>query len=152
MKKYFYLMMAIALILGWIFDPQGWAQTGKPYPSRQITYTICFSPDGQSDRAARMQQPFLEKFLKQEVVIKYTIGGGGAIGWGQLAKAKPDGYSIAGFNLPHIILQPLLGKVDYKTEQIVPVALFERTPLALAVHKSSPYKSYHDFIGAAHSD
>jgi tripartite-type tricarboxylate transporter receptor subunit TctC len=97
-----------------------------------------------------MQQPLLEEILKQKVIIDYTIGGGGAIGWAQLARAKPDGYSIAGFNVPHIILQPLLGQVRYKTEQIVPVAIFQRTPLALAVLKKSPYKTYRGFIDAAH--
>jgi tripartite-type tricarboxylate transporter receptor subunit TctC len=103
-----------------------------------------------------VQQPLLEEILKQKVIINYTIGGG-AIGWGQLARAKPDGYFMAGFNLPHIILQPLLGQVQpdilgqirYKTEQIVPVAIFQRTPLALAVLKKSPYKTYQGFIDAA---
>ena len=157
MKRYIYITIAMALILGWIFNPRGWTQTKESYPTREITYVICFYPGGQSDRAARMQQPLLEEILKQKVKIDYTIGGGGAIGWGQLARAKPDGYSIAGFNIPHIILQPLLtqvqplimGQVSYKTEQIVPVAIFQRTPLALAVLKKSPYKTYRGFIDAA---
>src|SRR5512136_1693897 len=149
MKRYVYLTIAMALFLGWIFNPRGWTQTKEPYPTRTITYVICFDPGGQSDRAARMQQPLLEKILKQKVIIDYTIGGGGAIGWGQLAGAKPDGYFMAGFNVPHIILQPLLGKVEYRTEQIVPVAIFQRTPLALAVLKKSPYKTYQGFIDAA---
>jgi tripartite-type tricarboxylate transporter receptor subunit TctC len=157
MKRYVYLTIAMALILGCIVNSRGWTQTQEPYPTRKITYVICFDPGGQSDRAARMQQPLLEEILKQKVIIDYTIGSGGAIGWGQLARAKPDGYSMAGFNLPHIILQPLLaqvhplilGQVRYKTEQIVPVAIFQRTPLALAVRKNSPYKSYQGFINAA---
>ena len=157
MKRYVYLAIAMALILGWISNPWGWTQAEEPYPTRKITYVICFNPGGQSDRAARMQQPLLEKILKQKVIIDYTIGGGGAIGWGELARAKPDGYFMAGFNVPHIILQPLLaqvqplilGQIRYKTEQIVPVAIFQRTPLALAVLKKSPYKTYQRFIDAA---
>ena len=121
----------------------------KSYPTREITYMICFDPGGQSDRAARMQQPLLEKILKQKVILDYVIGGGGAIGWGELTRAKPDGYTMAGFNIPHIILQPLQQDVGYKTEQIVPVAIFQRTPLALAVLKTSPYKDYQGFIDAA---
>jgi len=80
----------------------------KPYPSRQINYMVCFDPGGQSDREARRQQPLLEKVLGQKVNIDYKIGGGGALGWKELTKAKPDGYTIAGFNVPHVILQPLL--------------------------------------------
>jgi len=149
MKRYVYLTIAIALILGWILTARGWAQTEKPYPTREITYMICFDPGGQSDRAARMQQPLLENILKEKVILDYVIGGGGAIGWRELTRAKPDGYTMAGFNIPHIILQPFQQDVGYKTEQIVPVAIFQRTPLALAVLKTSPYKDYQGFIDAA---
>ncbi|MBP2676577.1 MAG: tripartite tricarboxylate transporter substrate binding protein, partial [Deltaproteobacteria bacterium] len=93
-----------------------WSEV-KPFPTRQITYMVCFDPGGQSDREARRQQPLLEKLLGQKVIIDYKIGGGGALGWRELTKAKPDGYTMAGFNIPHVILQPLQQDVGYKTEQ-----------------------------------
>ncbi len=123
--------------------------TEAPYPTKQITYMIPFDPGGQSDREARRQQPFLEKSLGQKVVIDYKVGGGGAVGWAELVRAKPDGYYIAGINLPHIILQPLQQDTGYKTEQILPVVFFQRTPLGLAVPADSPYKTVKEFIDAA---
>jgi tripartite-type tricarboxylate transporter receptor subunit TctC len=123
--------------------------TEAPYPTKQITYMIPFDPGGQSDREARRQQPFLEKSLGQKVVIDYKVGGGGAVGWAELVRAKPDGYYIAGINLPHIILQPLQQDTGYKTEQILPVVFFQRTPLGLAVPATSPYKTLKEFIDAA---
>ncbi len=125
------------------------AQQEKPFPTRQINYMICFDPGGQSDRVARLQQPLLDKILKQKVIIDYKVGGGGALGWRELSKAKPDGYTVAGFNVPHVILQPLQQEVGYKTEQIVPVVIFQRTPLALAVLKTSPIKTYQEFLDNA---
>lgn len=122
---------------------------GANFPSRQITYLIPFDPGGQSDREARRQQPLLEKHLGQKVVIDYKVGGGGALGWSELARSKPDGYLVAGFNLPHIILQPLQQETGYKTEQIHPVAIFQRTILGLAVLNTSPYKTLDDLIKAA---
>jgi len=83
------------------------------------------------------------------VVIDYKVGGGGAVGWAELVRAKPDGYYIAGINLPHIILQPLQQDTGYKTEQILPVVFFQRTPLGLAVPADSPYKTVKEFIDAA---
>ena len=121
----------------------------KPYPSHQITYMVCFDPGGQSDREARRQAPLLEKLLGQKVLIDYKIGGGGALGWRELTKAKPDGYTMAGFNIPHVILQPLQQDVGYKTEQINPVFIFHKTPLALAVLTTSPYKTLNDLIAHA---
>jgi tripartite-type tricarboxylate transporter receptor subunit TctC len=139
------LFLVIVLCVG---SGLAWAQA-KDYPTRQVTYLICFDQGGQSDREARRQQPYLERLLGQKVIIDYKVGEGGALGWRELARAKPDGYLMAGFNLPHIILQPLQQNVGYQTEQIVPVAIFQRTPLALAVLNTSPFVSYQQFIDYA---
>src|SRR5512139_2789478 len=122
-----------------------WSQA-QAYPTRQLTYLITFDPGGQSDVEARRQQPDLSRILGQQVIIDYKVGGGGALGWRELVKSKPDGYVFAGFNIPHVILQPLQQQVGYKTEQLVPVALFQRTPIGLAVPENSPYKTLKDFI------
>lgn len=120
------------------------------YPQRQVTYLIAFDPGGQSDREARRQQPHLERLLGQKVIIDYKAGGGGALGWTELIRAKPDGYIIGGINVPHIVLQPLLQQqTGYKTEELKPVVLFQRTPIGLAVLKDSPYQTLEELIAAA---
>jgi tripartite-type tricarboxylate transporter receptor subunit TctC len=150
MKKSLMVLAVLSLVAGFLMVAhEAWSQAEKAYPTRQITYMICFDPGGQSDRVARMQQPHLDKAFKQKVIIDYKVGGGGALGWRELTKAKPDGYTVAGFNIPHIILQPLQQEVGYKTEQIIPVVIFQRTPLGLAVLKTSPHKTYKDFIDYA---
>ena len=145
---------AFIAILGLVLAlcPQtGWCQA-QPYPTRQLTYLIPFDPGGQSDVEARRQQPHLARILGQQVIIDYKVGGGGALGWRELTKSKPDGYLFCGFNIPHTILQPLQQEVGYKTEQLVPVALFQRTPVGLAVPANSPYKTLEEFIQAAKKD
>jgi tripartite-type tricarboxylate transporter receptor subunit TctC len=141
------IVLCIALVL--VVGSTALAQQEKAYPTRQINYMICFDPGGQSDRVARMQQPLLDKLFKQKVIIDYKVGGGGALGWRELTRAKPDGYTVAGFNIPHIILQPMQQDVGYKTEQIVPIVLFQRTPLALAVLTTSKFKTIQEFIDFA---
>jgi tripartite-type tricarboxylate transporter receptor subunit TctC len=137
------MMVALAALVAVTGAP---ASAASDYPTKQITYQITFDPGGQSDREARRQQPHLEKLLGQKVLIDYKVGGGGALGWRELTKAKADGCFISGFNIPHIILQPLQQEVGYKTEQIVPVAIFQRTPLALVVQANSQFKSLKDFL------
>jgi tripartite-type tricarboxylate transporter receptor subunit TctC len=139
-------ILAVVILGSWLGQQQAWAQKEKPYPTRQISYLICFDPGGQSDRVARLQQPHLDKLLGQKVIIDYKVGGGGALGWRELVRGKPDGYLMAGFNIPHTILQPLQQEVGYKTEQINPICLFQRTPLALAVLNTSPYKTLQEFV------
>jgi tripartite-type tricarboxylate transporter receptor subunit TctC len=147
MKKNIIAWIVLAMVAGLWIGAQGvGAQQEAPYPSRPITYLICFDPGGQSDRAARMQQPHLERILGQKVLIDYKVGDGGALGWRELVRGKPDGYLVAGFNIPQTILQPLQQEVGYKTEQINPVCLFQRAPLGLAVLNTSPYRTLQDFI------
>lgn len=119
------------------------------YPSRPIKYLICFEPGGQSDREARRQKPLLEKALGQKVLLDYRVGGGGALCWTELIRARADGYVIAGINLPHIVLQPLRQQSGYATDDLVPIALFQRTPLVLVVLAGSPYQTLGDLLRAA---
>jgi tripartite-type tricarboxylate transporter receptor subunit TctC len=117
------------------------------YPSKPITYIICFNPGGESDITARFQEQPLKKVLGVDVVITYKIGGGGSVGWSELVRSKPDGYTIAGHNLPHIILQPLeRGDAGYKTLDLKSIYFFESTPDLLVVRQDSPYKSLKDFV------
>lgn len=149
MKKSVVALLVVAMVLGVLFMVgQAFAQE-KVFPSRQLTYVVCFDPGGQSDRGARLYQPHLDKLFGQKVIIDYKVGGGGALGWRELTRAKPDGYTFAGFNIPHIILQPLQQDVGYQTEQILPVMIFQRTPLGLAVLNTSPIKTLQDFIDQA---
>lgn len=125
------------------------ASEPAPFPAKQLTYLICFDPGGQSDRVAHIQRGPLAELLGQKVVIEHKVGGGGAVGWRELVNAKPDGYLFGGFNIPHVILQPLQKDVGYQTAQIEPVAIFQRTPLALAVLKTSPINNLQDFLAQA---
>ena len=144
MKKLVLSVAAVLMIVLAVTAVPALAATD--YPSKQITYLITFDPGGQSDREARRQQPHLERILKQKVLIDYKVGGGGSLGWRELTRSKPDGYLISGFNIPHIILQPLQQDVGYKTEQIIPVAIFQRTPLALIVQANSQFKTLKEFV------
>lgn len=133
----------VALVFGQVVAAAG-------FPEKPITYMICFDPGGESDITARLQQKYLEDVLKTKVVITYKVGGGGAVGWSELIRSKPDGYTIAGDNLPHTILQPMQrGDAGYTTEQLKRVYCFESTPCALVVKKDSPLKTLADFIAFA---
>ncbi len=125
---------------------------GDRYPTKSINYLVVWDPGGQSDRTARLQQPYLEKMLGQKIVIDYKVGGGGAVGWAQFVRSRPDGYSIAGTNLPTIVTQPMMQEVGYRTDQFLPLCDFQYTPLVLAVKKDSPLKTLKDFLAAAKAD
>jgi tripartite-type tricarboxylate transporter receptor subunit TctC len=117
------------------------------FPKKRVTYNICFNPGGESDITARLQEQALKKYLGQDVSIQYKIGGGGAVCWAELVKSAPDGYTIAGHNLPHTILQPMeMGDAGYKTFDLKQVYMFEVTPNVLMVRKDAPFNTLKDFI------
>lgn len=143
-------VILVLCILGIIGGMMALVSAATDYPNKPITYLIPFDPGGQSDLEARRQQPLLEKTLGVPVIITYKPGGGGSVGWAELANSKPDGYTIAGNNIPHIILQPLQRKnAGYQLEDLEPVALFQATPIGLAVLKTSPIRSLKDFVAYA---
>lgn len=120
------------------------------YPEKDITYQITFSPGGGSDIRARAQQPFLEEDLGVKMLMQYKPGGGGSIGWANMAKQDPDGYFMTGINVPHIVLQPLArDNAGYKTEDIDPVVLFQHIPFGITVLADSPFNTLDDLVSYA---
>ena len=119
------------------------------YPDKPVKYIIAFAPGGESDIAARLQQQVWKRKFGQELIVESKPGAGGALAWSQLNGFPGDGYTIMGTNLPHIVLQPLEGNVQYKTEDITNIYVFQYTPDAIVVRNESPFKTYQDLVAAA---
>src|SRR6476659_5595524 len=120
------------------------------YPEKPVHYIIAFAPGGESDIAARLQQEvWRKKWPASELVVESKPGAGGALAWSQLNQFPGDGYTIMGTNLPHIVLQPLEGNVQYKTEDITNVNFFNYTPDGIVVRSESPFRTYQDLVAAA---
>jgi tripartite-type tricarboxylate transporter receptor subunit TctC len=84
-----------------------------------------------------------------DMVIQYKAGGGGALMWSTMNQLAGDGTNVVGVNLPHLVLQPMEGTVQYKGEDVTPVFWYHYTPDALVVPEQSPIKSWADFLKAA---
>ena len=119
------------------------------YPDKPVRMIIAFAPGGESDIGARLQQGVFRRKFGQEMVIESKPGAGGALAWSQLNTFPGDGYTVMGTNLPHIVLQPLEGNVQYKTDEIVNVHFYQYTPDAIIVSNDSPFKTYQDLVKAA---
>ena len=119
-------------------------------PEKNLLYWQAFPAGGESDLSARHQQLVLKKKCPAvETIIQYKPGAGGGLMWMQMNQLPGDGLNIVGVNLPHIVLQPMEGTVQYKTDDVTPVYWFHYTPDALVVPDNSPYKTFHDFVAAA---
>jgi tripartite-type tricarboxylate transporter receptor subunit TctC len=129
------------------------AQTTNACPDKNINYWQAFPPGGESDISARHQQVVLKKKCPAiDTIVQYKAGGGGAVLWSSANTLPADGLNVYGINLPHVILQPLEGQVQYKTEDLAPVFWYHYTPDVLVVPESSPFKTFADFLKAAQAD
>lgn len=142
----FFLSFSIGFSLG-IFSSTSSAQN---CPSANLKYWQAFPPGGESDLSARHQQTVLKKRCPSiDTIVQYKPGAGGALMWSTMNSLAGDGLTVVGINLPHTVLQPMEGSVQYKTEDITPIFWFHYTPDALIVPEQSPMKSFADFVKTA---
>ena len=126
---------------------------GQACPDKNLLYWQAFPAGGESDISARHQQLVLKKKCPAiETIIQYKPGAGGALMLTQANALPADGVNVYGINLPHIVLQPMEGTVQYKTDELVPVYWYHYTPDALVVTETSPIKTMQDFVAAAKKD
>lgn len=122
-------------------------------PKRKFEILASVSPGGESDLSARHQQTVLKKRCPSiDTIVQYKPGAGGALMWSTMNSLAGDGLTVVGINLPHTVLQPMEGSVQYKTEDITPVFWFHYTPDALIVPEQSPIKSFADFVKTARTN
>lgn len=72
------------------------------YPEKLVKIIIPYSPGGSSDLTARLLAPEVEKILGQTIIVENHTGAGGWVGWNDLMKSKPDGYTIAELALGYV--------------------------------------------------
>jgi tripartite-type tricarboxylate transporter receptor subunit TctC len=127
-----------------------WALPARAeYPDRPITLVVPFAPGGGADAMARALGPYLEKRLKQSVVIANRAGAGGQIGFTAVAKAKPDGYTIGVVTAPNLVVYPLQRPTQYRLSDFALIANLVEDQGMFFVRKDSPFRSMADVVAHA---
>ena len=85
------------------------------YPERPINMIVSYAPGGGTDLVARALAPFIEKHLgnNARIVVVNRPGAGGEIGFAEVARSKPDGYTIGFINTPNLLTIPIQRKAQY---------------------------------------
>ncbi len=124
----------------------------ETYPDKPITFIVPYSPGGGSDQQARRLQPGLEKALGVPIQIVYKTGGGGAVGFSELWRSKPDGYTISNVVVPNIVITSKGKDVGFKPGEFSYIGMTARAVGALMVPKGSELNTLEKFIAAAKAD
>jgi tripartite-type tricarboxylate transporter receptor subunit TctC len=136
---------AVAMLLG-----QSALAQGK-FPERTITIVVPSAPGGSTDFTARLIAEPLSRALGQPVVVENKAGASGNIGNQQVAKAKPDGYTLllaySGYQVgnPHLFKKAGWDPI----KDFAPVAMLTRAPQVVAARGNLPVNNLRELVAFA---
>lgn len=125
------------------------SSSSADFPNKSIQMIVAFSPGAATDTQARIIAKYANEYLGQELVIVNRPGGGGQVGWNAFASVEPDGYTLAAYNLPHIITQPLVEQTSFSVDTFEPLVNWGGDPTVFAVKSNSDITSLEDLIAKA---
>ena len=115
------------------------------YPDRAIELVVPASPGGGTDTVARAFSEAARKHLPVPLTVLNKPGASGAIGMGEVAHARPDGYKI-GFVIAEAVILPHLGPMPYALDELVPIARLNADPAAVTVKADAPWNTIEEFL------
>lgn len=120
----------------------------QAWPDRPVRLIVPFAPGGNSDITARACAPAMSAKLGQPVVVENRAGAGGSVAAQQVARMRPDGYTILlGSNGPLAINPAVQANLGYDPlRDFAPIGLFVRTPMAITVHRSLPPRTVAELV------
>jgi tripartite-type tricarboxylate transporter receptor subunit TctC len=130
----------------------------SPYPSKPIRIIVPYAPGGLTDVVARLYAEQLRQIFGRGVFVENKPGASGIVAIEEMARARPDGYTLMIGNISTNGLTPVLlakrMKVDYErdVQVITPLAdvpvFFLATTAAFAPDGFSP-KTFAEFLDYA---
>jgi tripartite-type tricarboxylate transporter receptor subunit TctC len=123
---------------------------GDSYPSRPIRIIVPTAAGSSPDILARLLQPYLERSLKQPIVVDNRAGASTMIGTDAAAKAAPDGYTLLIVNTTFTVNGALNTSMSFDPEKdLEPIALLVKNPLLFASNAKVPARNLAEFVAAA---
>jgi tripartite-type tricarboxylate transporter receptor subunit TctC len=123
------------------------------WPERPMTMIVAYPAGGGTDVAARTLARFLERDLGQPIAVINRPGAGGEIGFTELARAKPDGYTLGFINTPTIVTIPIeRPQARFRLDDFAPVANVVDDPGSFFVNADSPIRTLADLVAHARAN
>ena len=148
-RRTFKAALCATVALAALSVPQ-WA-SAQAWPTKQpIKMVAVFPPGGSVDQVARILAQQLSVQIGQSVIVENRGGASGAIGTAAVAQSAPDGYTFAVVFDTHGVNPSLNPHLPYDTKKdLVPLVLVGTSPMVLATHVNSEYKTFKDVVDAA---
>lgn len=122
----------------------------REFPAKPIRLIVPFPAGGPNDIIARVVGQRMSELAGQPVLIDNRGGQGGVLGTDVVAKASPDGYTIAITSAGALAISPSMEKVAYDTlRDLAPVTLVATVPEMLVVAANVPANNLAELVALA---
>jgi tripartite-type tricarboxylate transporter receptor subunit TctC len=123
----------------------------QPYPAKPIKIIIPFPPGNTLDLMSRLIAPKLTERLGQPIVVENRAGASGMLGLDLVAKAAPDGYTIAAGQGGNLTVLPHTSKnIPYDAlKDFAPIAVSTTNYLGIAASLGAPFGTLPEMISWA---
>ena len=143
-------VIAAVASAGIVLAACGFAQAQTKYPSKPVRIVVGFSAGSATDITARIVGPKLSELWGQPVVIENRPGAGGTLANAAVARATPDGHTLALISAAFAIGAVLHKELPYDPlKDFVGVTQIGASAGVLAVAPSLGVKSVKELIALA---
>lgn len=139
------LIMTIVLVLILILG--ACSQSGA-FPQKEISIIVPYAAGGGTDAVARAVADAAKEHMGQSVVVVNKTGAGGAVGMGEGANAKADGYTVTMITVELTTLPPQ-NLASFTSDDFIPIMQVNAEPAAITVKADAPWNTVEEFIDYA---
>jgi tripartite-type tricarboxylate transporter receptor subunit TctC len=145
------LMAALASFAAGAGFPVAVRAQARSWPDRPISLIVPFGAGGGTDVLARLLAHHMSDALGQPIPIDNRAGATGTVGMALLARARPDGYTIAiAPNGTYAMATALYDRLPYDIERaFAPIGMLATTPIFLCIHPAAPWRNLAQLVAAA---
>jgi tripartite-type tricarboxylate transporter receptor subunit TctC len=132
-------------------SPAAFAQ--EKYPAKPIRLVIPFPPGGIMDTIGRQWAERVTPSLGT-IVVDNRSGAGGVVGAGEVARARPDGYTILMGNTSTQVLNPAaMSRPPYDpVKDFAAIDILALSATSIVIHPSLPVRNLKTLIGYARAN
>ena len=127
-----------------------------PYPNKPIRMLVPYAAGGVNDVIARVVSEQARQILGQAIVIENKPGASGIVAIEEMARSRPDGYTLQVGNISTNGLTPLLLRdkmtIDYDKDVQVVARLGSVPSMFLVTTKDFPPKTFEEFLAYARAN
>ena len=126
------------------------AAHAQAWPQKPIRIIVPYTVGGASDITARLMAERFSARLGQPVTVDNRAGASGTIGTEAVAKAPPDGYTLAFVASSHVVNKALFPALGYDPiKNFAPITHTANVQLVMVVPATLQINSVQEFIALA---